>query len=419
MAKETKEFDMNKKIKKPNWFWVFIIWCASLYFNVINRVKYTKTNFKSFKEPALILCNHASMQDMASVISAIWPFRCSWVASIEEFNGREYIFRNLGIIPKRKFTTDLVMIKRIVDMIRKNKMSVTMYPETRFSLAGINEDISPAIAKLAKMAKCRVIVIRQKGNFIKSPQWNKHPYRENRVFVESTEVITAKEACELSTEEIFDRISKAFIYDDYKWQNDNHIKTPCKKRAQNIQKILYKCPVCHSEHDMDSAGTKVWCNHCHTTWEMDEYAELHQENGNSLFKLPSDWYRWEKQECINEVNEGKYRFEDDVRIEKLVNAKVGFKHIGTVHMIHDEEGFHFDGTLDNGDHFTLEKPILSMRSVHIEYDYKNRGDALDMATLEETWFVYPVHKCSLTKFNFSQEALYDKAFKKQQEEIKK
>ena len=54
------------------------------------------------------------------------------------------------------------------------------------------------------------------------------------------------------------------------------------------------------------------------------------------------------------------------------------------------------------------KAPLSTRSVHIEYNYKGRGDALDIATLEDTWWVYPVNPCCLTKFNFATEAIYDK-----------
>jgi hypothetical protein len=46
--------------------------------------------------------------------------------------------------------------------------------------------------------------------------------------------------------------------------------------------------------------------------------------------------------------------------------------------------------------------------MHIEYDYKGRGDALDFATLEDTWWVYPINPCCLTKFNFATEAIFEK-----------
>lgn len=405
---KNKKVEANRKVLKPRFYLMPIVWVVALYYKIIARVKLKKTNFKSYKEPAIILCNHASMIDMADVVLSMFPYRVCWVASIEEFNGREWLFRHLGVFPKRKFTNDLIVIKRMAELIRKRNISVCIYPETRFSLAGINEAISPALGKLAKLCKCRVIVIKQKGNFVMSPQWNKHPYRGNKVEVEATEVFTANEACTLDEKILQDKIEKAFIYDDYRWANENNIRIKCKKRAQNIHKILYKCPICGQEGHMNSKGIHFWCEHCDSKWEMDEYSKIHCLNNKNHFDFASDWYRWEKEECIKEVENGTYKFEDDVRIEKLVNAQKKFKHIGTIHMIHDLNGYKLKGTLDDGSNFDLIKAPLSTRSIHIEYNYKGRGDAIDIATLDDTWWVYPVNPCCLTKFNFATEAIFDK-----------
>ena len=49
-----------------------------------------------------------------------------------------------------------------------------------------------------------------------------------------------------------------------------------------------------------------------------------------------------------------------------------------------------------------------MASVHIEYDFKKRGDAIDIATMEDTWFVFPLTAPNpLTKLHFAVEELYD------------
>ena len=408
------EFKMYKKVMKPRFYLMPIVWIIALFYKIIGRVKLRKTNFKSYKEPALVLCNHASMIDMANVVLSMFPYRTCWIASIEEFNGREWLFRRVGVYPKRKFTTDLLVIKNTADLIRKRKISVCIYPEARFSLAGITENLGEGLGKMAKLCKCRVIVLNQKGNFIFSPQWNKHPYRYNRVYVDATEVFTSKEAIELPADELQARIEKAFVYDDYKWAHDNKIKTKCKKRAQNIHKILYKCPTCNQEGHMNSSGIHLWCENCNSKWELDEYYELHCLTGENKFTIPSDWYRWERQEVYKEVNEGTYHFEDDVRIEKLVDAWKGFEYIGKAHMTHDENGYNIVGTLDDGTAFNLNKAPLSTRSVHIEYDYKGRGDALDMATMENTYWIYPVNKVCLTKFNFATEAIFEKVAKEKE-----
>ena len=85
-------------------------------------------------------------------------------------------------------------------------------------------------------------------------------------------------------------------------------------------------------------------------------------------------------------------------------------------MVHDINGFSLKGKLYDGSDFELIKPATSMRSCHIEYDYKGRGDAIDIATLDDTWWVYPIHPCCLTKFNFATEAIFEKASNSRKEE---
>ena len=83
------------------------------------------------------------------------PEKSCWVASVEEFIGiREWLFTKAKVIPKRKFTNDLQLIKKVIKATKQNNYSMTIYPEARFSLAGINEDIGTALGKLAK--KCGV-----------------------------------------------------------------------------------------------------------------------------------------------------------------------------------------------------------------------------------------------------------------------
>ena len=207
---KSKEFDMNKKPIVPKWYWkiVMLVLAYTLAGPFGTRTKIKKHNFKSFKEPALILSNHGSFVDMANLTLAVFPYTPCYVAAIDEFMGREWIMRQVGCFPKRKFTTDLSLIKKINNLINKENTSVAIYPEARFSLAGVNEDITDSLGKMAKLCKCRVIVINQKGNFLRSPQWNKHPYRNVKNQCDCYEVITKEEALTLSAEEIQRRIEE-------------------------------------------------------------------------------------------------------------------------------------------------------------------------------------------------------------------
>ena len=56
----------------------------------------------------------------------------------------------------------------------------------------------------------------------------------------------------------------------------------------------------------------------------------------------------------------------------------------------------------------MDKPVASMYSCHIEYDYLGRyGDCVDLNTLEDTWYTYPeIKDFSVTKMALATEELY-------------
>lgn len=410
MSKKQKSFNMNLEPNVPNLFWhtfeKVVSWfmCGPLGTkSTINRI-----NCENLKGPYLVLSSHASFIDFPHNVLAMKKDKSCWVASVEEFIGiRSWLFDKAKVIPKRKFSNDMVLVHKIVNATRRKRMCMTIYPEARFSLVGINEDIGTALGKLAKMCKVPVVVVTQKGNFIRSPQWNKRPYRKIPQIVEFNQIITQEDVDNLPAEELQARIEKHFVYDDYKYQYENNIKVTSKYRAHNIHKILYKCPICGDEHSMDSKFTKLWCNKCGTVFEMDELGRMQCDNENFTLHHVPDWYNWEKQECIKEVKNGTYLVNERVRVEHLVNAKVGFKVVGEANMIHDLDGYHFEGTLNDGRSFTFSKNNQTTRSVHIEYDYKKRGDAIDIVYNDETYFVFPLNNQSnLTKYHFATEAIF-------------
>jgi len=409
MKKDKPSIDLNKKVIKPSWYVYPIPFFGSLSWQFVGRVKYEKTNFKDFKEPSLILSNHASMIDMANNFFVPFPHLTTWITSIEEFCGREWLMRHVGCFPKRKFTNDLPVLRRMYDVINKRHLNLTMFPETRFSFAGINERISPALGRFIKFLKCRVIIAKQFGNYLLSPQWAKHPYRGNSVKVVSTCIVTKEEALTLSAEEIQARIEKAFEYDEYRYQVENNIKTPLKVRAEGIHQILYKCPYCGSEHHMTSYGSTIECKNCNTKWEMDELSLLHADKKENKFDYISDWYRWEREEAYKEVEAGTYSLETPILLTKFMNTKKNFVPIGDdLVLTHNMNGYEIKGKLYNGEDFYLKKEPLETESMHIEFDYKGTGNILDFATVDETWFVHPKSKdVNLMKFNFTTEALYD------------
>ena len=403
-----EKFDFSFKPIKPRWYLMLVEWVGTLALCNPLCATVKKINCQGLKPPYLMLATHASVRDFPMAVMAMFPHRSHWVITVEEFAGREWLMRSIGGIGKRKFTQQLSMVRHVMTVLKKYKLICSIYPEARFSLVGINEKPAGALGKLAKQCQVPAVVYLQHGNFLQSPQWCKRPHRFVRSHGEFIQVVTREEAMELPAAEIQKRIEDIFVYDDYAWQKENNIRITSCYRAHNIHRVLYQCPVCGKEYSMDSHHTELWCTECCAHWRMDEYGQLERLDGETPFCHVPDWYRWQRENVRREVYEGRYCFEDEARLEILTSSRYKFKDIGTVRLRHDYDGFTVTGTLTDGSEFSLHRSPQSMMSCHIEYDFKGRGDALDLATADDTYWLYPLNAVNpLTKLHFATEALHE------------
>ncbi len=401
-------FNMNKKPIKPKWYLKIVEFVAAPFYLWFNKGKVkVQKEVKKIKGPYLILATHASFMDFPQIVRGIMPRTTGWVMSVEEFRRGDWLMGGIGGMPKRKFTHDIVTAKHMLYYLKKLKHTCTIFPEARFEFAGINERLDGALGKFCKLADVPVVMCMSNGNFINSPQWSKHPYRKIRQEANIYMLFTKEQLKQMTAEEIQAKIEQAFVKDEYKWQVENNLYTKCKQRADGLYKILYKCPHCGKEFMMNSSGIHLWCEACGAKWEMDTLSRLKGLNTDKGFSHIPDWYNWEREEVRKEVQGGTYHFEDEVRVEDYYSSKTGCIPVGEAHLVHNKEGFTISGTV-NGQEFSVNKPVSSMYSVHVEYDFLGRGDAIDIATDKTTYFMFlKTAKNNLTKIHFATEELYD------------
>ncbi len=408
MKDNQKRFDMNKKPIKPKWYLKIVEFVAAPFYLWFNKGKVkTEKAVKKIKGPYLILSTHASFMDFPQIVKGIMPRTTGWVMSVEEFRRGDWLMGGIGGMPKRKFTHDIVTAKHMLYYLKKLKHTCAIFPEARFELAGINERLDGALGKFCKLADVPVVMCKNYGNFINSPQWSKHPYRKIKQEARIYMLFTREQLASMTAQEIQAKIEKEFIKDEYKWQVENNLHTKCKNRADGIYRILYKCPHCQKEFMMNSSGIHLWCESCGAKWEMDTLSRLKGLNTDKGFSHIPDWYNWEREEVRKEVISGDYHFEDDVRVEDYYSSKTGCIPVGEGRLVHNKDGFTITGMVD-GKPFEINKPVSSMYSVHIEYDFLGRGDAIDIATDKTTYFMFlKSAKNHLTKIHFATEELYD------------
>jgi len=401
---QIKRFDFDMKPKKERIFLTPLAFLLSFPAVWKRHLKVNKIDMEGLKPPYILLCTHHAFQDFKVTTAAIFPHRANYIVAIDGFIGREWLLRNVGGIAKRKFTNDTKLVKQIKYSLENLKNIVAIYPEARYSLVGTTAILPDSLGKIIKLFKHPVVVLNMHGNYLSQPVWNLKPRKLN-ITADMTQIIKKDEIEQLSLDEINDRIQKAFVYDEYKWQFDNKVVIDEPFRAENLHKVLYQCPSCLTEHEMDSKGNKIWCNHCHKTYEMDVYGKLHATEGETEFSHIPDWYEFERSQVRKQIEEGSYQFEDDVIIDSLPNAK-GYIRLGDGHLKHDVNGFVLTGTEFDQPLHLIKEP-LSLYSLHIEYDYFGKGDCIDLSTLDDTYYIYPKNRKNVvTKLHFAVEELF-------------
>ena len=409
MKKEFKRFDMKAPPVRTKWYLRPLTYLLCMPDVKKHGLRITKTRCEGLKPPYLMLCNHNAFMDFKAATAAIYPDRANYGIAIDGFIGREKLLRNVGGICKRKFTNDLVLIKQLSRVV-KNGDVIVLYPEARYSLCGTTAVLPSALGRLCKLLKVPVVTFMCHGHHVNSPFWNLHDRGVKPTEAEMNVLYTPEELNDASIDEINEKIVAAYQYDDFAWQKERGIETPYPKRAEGLHKVLYQCPACGREYKMTSKGDKLICAECGKTWTMSTLGELSGDDGVTEFSHIPDWYEWERKNVRAEVEAGTYSTgEMPVTVDTLPNAR-RFIRLGEGTMIHDMNGFTVRGTDVDGDPFEMLKPVPTLYSCHIEYEYLGKhGDCVDLNTLDDTWYIYP-HDCefAVTKMALATEELYFK-----------
>ena len=405
-AADVKRFDFSKKPIKPT----FLMGLAK---NIISKpdlkkrgAVIEKRNMESLEgKPYLLLVTHSSMVDFNLMLMATHPYPVNNVMTLEGFNTyTSPLMRSLGVLGKRKFVSDPILVKHIRYCLNELKTIFVLFPEARYSLDGCGSYVSDSTAALAASLKVPVAVLRIKGNFITCPQWNKI---NKKTYVEAVlePIITPEEIGKVRVTEINSRIKQAFTYNDFEFQKEKNIVINHPKRADGLHCLLYKCPKCNTEFKMNSEGVHLWCTSCGKKWRMTTLGELRALNGKTEFKSIPEWSAWER-ECVRkEIRSGKYSFVDDnVHLETLPGWTKFYKH-GKAKFVQNCQGTFIIGKA-YGEPFKLHKKPLQLESIHIEYDYLGRGDAVDISVPDDSYWCYLSKRDAVTKISFATEELF-------------
>lgn len=404
MIGDYKRFNMKKAPLRQKHYIRPITWVLSFPAIFKHKAKINRIDMKDINPPYLLLCNHNSFLDFKVMTAAIFPHRANYVVAIDGFIKKEWLMHLVGCICTRKFTNDLLLVKKMLHVMKQGDI-VVLFPEARYSLCGTNAILPESLGKLIKLMNVPVVTLMMHGHHVNSPFWNVKNRLVKPIEAELKLLYTPEQIKNKTVHSINEELDKVFCYDDFKWQKENGIHITYSKRAEGLHKVLYQCPHCNTEYEMDSKDDALWCNHCKKKWFMSTLGELKAGEGDTEFSHIPDWYEWERKNVRMEIDAGTYFFESKVLVHSLPNSSK-FINMGTGTLVHSMNGFLLKGS-HNHTPFELSWTPLTLYSCHIEYNYRNIGDCVDLNTNDDTLYIYPIaDKFSVTKLSLATEELY-------------
>lgn len=397
MKIKTKEMSYEKVLglepyahKKPRKQSVFFRWLIKvLSFCDLLRVgfKVKKIGMEKLEpdQPCLILMNHSCFMDLEIIANIFYKRPYQIICTLDGFVGKKWLMRMLGCIPTKKFISDPVLVRDMVYAVKSLKSSIVMYPEASYSFDGTATALPDSIGKCVKLLQVPVIMVRSYGAFLRNPLYNNLQVRRVKVSAEVEYILSPEEIKRKSPEELKSILDGYFSFDHFRWQQENNIRIAEKFRADNLNRVLYKCPHCLTEGQMHGKGIYLTCLSCKKKYELTEYGYMKALEGETEIGHIPDWYQWER-ECVRkELEDGTYRLDRPVDIYMMVDMSGVYK-IGEGKLVHSTEGFHLtgcDGKLDY-----MQSPECSY-SLYSDFYWYEIGDVICIGDAAKQYYCFP------------------------------
>lgn len=354
--KSKQKYNMNYfqgPLKRANsLLYSVLLFFLKLYFFTKYNVKVNKKDMPKIEHPSILLFNHPAKLDFLWSFIPVYPNKVNPVVAYYYFCnfyvGR--LLKNLGAFPKYLYQPDVSAMKNIVRVMKNNGV-LGIAPEGRLCPHGCMEKIIPSTAKMIKKFGVQVIITKIHGSYFSTPKWA-FTSRKGKITVEFKEILTPEQIKNLSVKEIYDILKQECDYDEFEWQEKNHIPFKGKRFAEGLEEILYICPVCHNEYTYSSKENVLKCSHCHTEVTLDKYYQFHSDN-KLIFKNIRDWYNYQKEVERKNIENPNYELTSHVTLKHPDPDGKGFKIVGEGFTTLTCKGILYKGTINNE-----EKEIL-------------------------------------------------------------
>jgi len=197
--------NIKKEYTKTNRFynWVFVLWYR--YMMVAARLKLHVTGYEKvpFDKRFLLVSNHRSKFDNFVQCAVLKKTQIAYVSKPENFKipmGRRFMKRGFYLsIARGNPREGLKTIITASEYIKRDLVSVGIFPEGSRSKDGKLQDFKPGSFKIAEKAACPTLVCCMQGTEKISSNW---PWKKTHIYMDILDVIPPEVWNEKSTVEV-------------------------------------------------------------------------------------------------------------------------------------------------------------------------------------------------------------------------
>ena len=381
------------KVRKPS-FWLYIL-PALIVWPLVALIFRHKTDrsalkMRKLKDPVLAIASHCSTFDIVISVLALLPKRFNIVTGKDLFSwpALKPFIKRFGAIPKSQNAIDLQSMRIMKAAVEQNR-NILIYPEGKTSLDGKNLFyINPSISKFIKFIDCDVVMVKTNGVYLTKPRYF-HGFRRGKIQSKPYVLLTKEEVRTLSNKEIYSKVSEALKFNDHVWQRENNVKFVSSHLAQNLNYILYKCPKCGAEYEMESDEHYLTCKRCNNKVEYTPYGELKPIGDSVSLDRVDLWYDYEREEGLKEFFKEGFYMENPVNLLIEDKQQSEYTQRGEGVFFMDKENLGYKGTKD-GENMEVILPLKQLSTIIT----KNK-EGIDLVVGEEIYrFLFTEHKWS-------------------------
>lgn len=310
---------------------------------------------KDYKnKPVIVVSNHASRFDYAFMRMAM-KRPINIIAAENEFHRKKFktVFKLGQVIPKRNFYADTTTIKNVARLFKNYKNAcVPLFPCGMSCASGAQQPSALGTGKMIKHFGVHVLAVRIHGAYLVCPKFDVKE-RFGKVEAEVKELFTPEQLKNMSVEEIDRKVDEAIFTDDYEWNatRQNSYKRKDGKYAENMEQMLYKCPKCGTEMQMEGRGAVIKCKHCGNGATLDDKYNLVPIGDSVIPYNPREWFDWQRREMRKQVSASGFTMEEHVTLgvmpqyEYIGDNKLAYT-VGGGTLKLNVDGLTYDGTRD-------------------------------------------------------------------------